>query len=263
MSDPDGRKPEAHPVLLLHGFTGSVEAWGKPILDGLSARGPLVAVDLPGHGCNAAPSDLDACRIERVVDELGAVLDRKGVERADWVGYSMGGRIALAAAVLRPERVRRLVLESASPGIADEKERDARKGEDEALARKIEELGIEWFVAHWMNLPLFATQARLPAGVRRGARERRLQNRPEALAMVLRGMGAGSQPSFWGRLSELRHQTLVLTGSEDETYQDIGKRIARALPLGVHRSVPGTGHTVHLEAPDQWLREAIPFLDEG
>ena len=76
----------------------------------------------------------------------------------------MGGRLALALALRIPQRVRRLVLVSASPGLADAGERAARRAADEALADRIEAIGVEAFAREWAAQPLFAGQ---PAGGRR------------------------------------------------------------------------------------------------
>lgn len=245
---------------MVHGFTGSAEAWGGTVLEGLARSVAVLAVDLPGHGASPPPPTPEECRIEKVVGRLIDVLDAQGVERADWVGYSMGGRVALAAAVLRPDRVRRLVLESASPGLSGSGERERRRLQDEALARKIEGQGLDWFVDHWMNLPLFRTQRRLPAPVLAEARRRRLTQDPHAMAQVLRGLGTGVQPSYWNALPDLRVPTLILTGALDPKYEELAGRMLEALPRAIHRSVPGAGHTVHLEAPARWLEEVVPFL---
>jgi 2-succinyl-6-hydroxy-2,4-cyclohexadiene-1-carboxylate synthase len=252
--------PDLLPALLLHGFTGSAEAWGEPILEGLDAHARILAVDLPGHGESPAPSRSGGWGMEEVLADLLEALDRADVGRADWIGYSMGGRIALAAGVLHPERVRRLVLESSRPGLATAEERDRRRRQDEALARRLETGGIEPFVDFWMAQPLFATQRRLPARERVRERARRLRQDPRALAAALRGMGTGSQPSFLGRLSEVQSPTLLLTGSEDRKFEVIAREMEELLPRAVHRSVRGAGHAVHLEAPERWLEAVVPFL---
>lgn len=249
------------PILLLHGFTGSVEAWGDVVLEGLVGQGfRVLAVDLPGHGRSDVPDSPDRYRIEAVVEDLVEVLDARDVERADWVGYSMGGRVALGGAVLRPERVRSLVLESASPGLELEEHREARRRSDDALARRILDRGIEAFVDEWMDLPLFASQRRLPDAVLSRTRRRRLRCSPRGLANTLRGLGTGSQPSFWSDLESLPHRTLLLAGSLDAKYVEIARRMAARIPGARRRVVPDAGHTVHLEAPETWLRSVCEFL---
>jgi 2-succinyl-6-hydroxy-2,4-cyclohexadiene-1-carboxylate synthase len=256
----EGGRSDLPPALLLHGFTGSVEAWGETILAGLEPHARILAVDLPGHGESPAPPSSGEWGLEEVLAALLEVLDGVGVARADWIGYSMGGRIALAAGVLQPGRVRRMVLESARPGLPTEEERDRRRRQDELLARRLETGGIEAFVDFWLAQPLFATQGRLPARVRKEERARRLRQDPRALAAALRGMGTGNQPSFLDRLPEVRVPTLLLTGSQDRKFEGIARDMEELLSRGVHRSVRGAGHAVHLEAPERWLEAVVPFL---
>lgn len=149
---------EGEPLLLLHGFTGSADTW-RP-LHPFWRRFRLIAADLLGHGRTEAPKDARRYRIERAADDLAALLDKLGVEKANVVGYSMGGRLALTFAMLHPHRVRRLVLESSSPGLQTDAERRARREADEALAQRIEQEGVRAFVDHWERLPLFSRNRR-------------------------------------------------------------------------------------------------------
>ena len=244
-------------LLLVHGFTGSVEAWGDGILDVLARHYRVLAVDLLGHGRSSRPHDAERYRMEEVLLDLLEVLDAVGVEHARWVGYSMGGRVALAGAILHPGRVAGLVLESASPGLEAASDREERRRADEALARRLEAEGIEPFVAGWMALPLFATQRRLPPETLEAARRRRLRNEPLALAASLRGLGTGVQPSFWDRLHEIGAPTLLLTGAEDGKFTGLARRMSAEIPEAVHKVVPRAGHTVHLEAPGAWLEAVV------
>jgi len=248
------------PVLLLHGFTGSGGSWGETIVERLAARRRVLIPDLPGHGRSDAPREPGRYTVEAVVADLCDLLDVHGVGTADWVGYSMGGRIALGAAVLAPRRVGRLVLESASPGLPTEEERFARRVADAHLARRIRAGGIRRFVEEWERLPVFATQERLPPDVRVSLRERRLDNDPDALAACLGGLGTGSQPSFWDDLAAVRSRVLVLAGEADPKFREIGRGMIERLADARLEIVPGAGHAVHLEAPDAWLDLVLDFL---
>ncbi len=248
------------PILLIHGFTGSSDAWGEGLLSALARRRRVLAVDLVGHGSSDAPEDPEAYVFGRVVDVLAGLLDDVAGGAADVCGYSMGGRIALGLAVTHPAAVRSLVLESASPGLADPAAREERRAADAALAERIEGAGIERFVDEWMGQPLFAYQDRLPPHVRKRERERRLRGSPTGLARSLRGMGQGAQPPFWEDLRTLSLPVLLLTGADDVRYRDIASAMAAMLPDARARSVPGAGHAVHLEAPDDWLEAVLGFL---
>jgi 2-succinyl-6-hydroxy-2,4-cyclohexadiene-1-carboxylate synthase len=251
------------PILMVHGFTGSVEGWGEGILEGVARAGPVLAVDLPGHGESEGSVEPSRYAMERIVHDLVGVLDDHGVRQAVWVGYSMGGRIALAASILQPTRVARLVLESASPGIEAEDARARRRRQDELLAQRLETRGIEDFVDFWMAQPLFATQLRLPAAVLSDARRRRLRNDPRFLAAVLRGLGTGTQPSFWDRVGEIHVPSLLVTGALDRKFTATAERMQASLPNGSLAVVADSGHTVHLESPRRWLEAVLPFLQSA
>lgn len=248
------------PVLLLHGFTGCIAAWGRPLLSRLTQGHRVVAVDLIGHGASDRPADPTRYALQEVLRDLVELLDHLEIERAHWVGYSMGGRIALAAAVLHPERVRRVVLESASPGLATRGERAVRQESDRALARHLREVGLHDFVERWTAQPLFATLRRRNPDAWQVARERRLDNRADALAACLEGLGAGSQPSFWDRLERVGAAVLVLVGGTDRKFREIGSEMATHLPRATLRVIEGCGHVVHAEEPEAWLAAVSDFL---
>lgn len=251
---------EGPAVLLLHGFTGSAETWAphRAAWEGFTA----VAVDLLGHGRSDCPADPARYRVERCVEDLLAVLDRLGFGRAAVLGYSMGGRVALRLALRAPERVWALVLESASPGIEDPEERAARVRSDDALAADIERDGIEAFVARWEALPLWASQARLPAEVRERLRAQRLRNSPVGLANSLRGMGAGQEEPVLDRLDRLTLPVLLLAGALDGKYCGLAREMARRLPCARLAVVPEAGHAVHLEQPAAFQAAVRAFLQE-
>lgn len=250
------------PLLLLHGFTGSSAEWAE-LIPALVPLRTVIAVDLIGHGRSPAPADLARYRMARCVADLLALLDALGHARVEVLGYSMGGRVALQLAVAAPARVRGLILESASPGIADAAERAARATADEALAARIEQEGLAWFVDHWASIPLFTSQAALPAEARAALRARRLRATATGYANSLRGMGAGRQTSLWPALPHLALPTLIISGEHDAKYVAIGARMAAAMPAARHVVVPGAGHTVHLEQPRAFRELVVRYLKHG
>ena len=245
-----------YPVLM-HGFTGSSHSWGEHLVDGLASVGcPPVLLDLPGHGRNATAALPDCFSLDSA---LSAVED-SGHWPAGLVGYSMGGRLALHFAAQRPDAVRRLVLESASPGLETQAERRLRRELDDDLARSIELDGVEAFVDRWQRLPLFETQGVVDETTRARLRAGRLNNSAEGLAGALRGLGTGALPSLWDALPGIHVPTLVLVGALDQKFVSTGERMAAALPDARLVVVPGAGHAVHLERPDAWLEAVTGFL---
>ena len=100
----------SEPQLLVHGLGGSSAGWVQ-VMDGLSARGPVVAVDLPGFGRTPVGDD-DPLTVQGYVDFVLELADVLGWERFTFHGNSMGGLIGTLIAADRPERIERLVLAS-------------------------------------------------------------------------------------------------------------------------------------------------------
>ena len=247
------------PLLLLHGFTGSHASWDL-LMAGFARHFQTIAVDLPGHGKTDAPQDAARCRHESVGADLVALMARCGHERFHLLGYSMGGRLALALSLSFPEKVAALVLESASPGLATAAEREERRRQDEALAREIEAEGVPSFVDKWEKQPLFASQAQLPASVRDALRSQRLNNSGHGLAASLRGAGTGAQRSFWPQIPELKTPALLICGELDAKFCDVAERMVDANPDLNLRQVAGAGHCVHLEQPQTFRQAVLDFL---
>lgn len=247
------------PLLLLHGFTGCGLAWEEALVV-LDEPEWILAPDLPGHG-ESVPG-ASGCTFEALARAIDAALDAVGVERVDLHGYSMGGRLALYVAITRPSRVRRLSIESASPGLAAASEREARARADEELARLACEEGIERFVDRWERTPVLATQLGLPAEARARVRELRVRNSVAGLAASLRDMGTGAQPYLGDRLGELAIPVLVMAGEEDAKFSRLAAELAGAIPDARLVLIPGAGHTPHLEQPQRWAAALDAFIAE-
>ncbi|MCW5590939.1 MAG: 2-succinyl-5-enolpyruvyl-6-hydroxy-3-cyclohexene-1-carboxylic-acid synthase [Burkholderiales bacterium] len=246
------------PLVLLHGFTGTGEFW-MPAANALPSR-RCIFPDLPGHGATGAPRPPGAWRLERAADALAALLDSLGVERLALAGYSMGGRLALAFALRHARRVAALALVGATPGIADDAEREARTKADLELADSIERDGIEAFSRHWEANPLFATQAALAPELREAMRRQRLAQDPGKLAAALRAFGTGFQPALHGELARLEMPVLAMAGSLDTKFAAIARDMAGRIPGARLVLVPDAGHAVPLERAQAFAAELEAFL---
>ena len=240
----DWRGPDR--LVLVHGFTQTLRAW-----DGMTATladtFQVVRVDLPGHGGSGAV-DLDFAETAAAIGEGGGT--------ATYVGYSMGGRLCLRLAVDRPDLVHSLVVIGASPGLADDGERTARRASDEALASEIERIGTSAFLERWLAQPMFSTLQPEPADL-----EARLANTAAGLATALRRLGTGAQEPLWDRLGELEMPVLAVAGQLDRKYIDVAEEMADA--IGVNAQVvalAGAGHAAHLERPAGFCRLLAAFL---
>jgi len=249
-------------VVLLHGFTGSKNSW-RTLRRELRGRYHVVALDLPGHGGTSAARDPHADSFWRSAELVVRALESIAVERFSLVGYSMGGRIALGMALAHPERVERLLLESASPGLASAGERARRRRADEAFARQLEREGLAAFVRSWERMPLFATLRRLPDAARAYLRRQRLACSPRGLAASLRALGTGRQPWLGGRLGELSLPVTIVVGGRDEKFRAVGAWMQAGMPGARLETVPAAGHVPHLERPQRFGAIVARFLSSG
>jgi len=226
-------------IILLHGFGGTHRAWDGVVALLDPARYRPTALDLPGHG--------EAADAPRPITFAGCVdyVLARSPERFTLCGYSLGGRVALHVALAAPERVRRLVMVSSSPGMEGSSARAERRRADRAFAHELEHGPYEEFIESWRSQPLFAGEPP-EAGAR--AREDQLRNRPDAMATVLRSLSPGEAVPLWDRLAELTMPVVVLTGERDDKYQALGRRMVKRLPNGELLTVPG-GHGLPLENP--------------
>ena len=238
-----------HRLVLAHGFTQTARSWAtvEGLLDARLPDIEMVPVDLPGHGDAPPPADADLwASADRLVAEGGT---------GTYVGYSMGGRVALHAALAHPDAVERLVLIGATAGIDDPDERAARRAADERLADHIEAVGVPSFVDEWLTNPLFAGLDDTTS-----MRADRLRNTAAGLAASLRATGTGTQTPLWERLGEIERPVLVLVGAHDTKFTDLGHRLVDALPRADLVVIPGAGHSVHLEQPDATVSAIAAWL---
>ena len=235
-------------LVLFHGFTGSTKTW-YPIVEQLPQDIRVIALDLIGHGQSAAPQDVNDYSMAKQVELLEALFEIMQLNTFTLVGYSMGGRVALSYAVRYPKRIEQLILESASPGLSLDGERATRKQSDNALAEKIIQNGVPSFVDKWENIPLFASQKRLPEEVQQQIRNERLGQTAIGLANSLRGMGTGVMPCLWDKLATLSMPVTLITGALDEKFIKLNEKMLNLLPQATHMTIPEVGHAIHVENP--------------
>ncbi len=240
-------------LVFLHGFTQTHHHWHRCahlLADRLDDRPTLAFVDLPGHGLSS-DDDLG------IVSAATPLVDLTG--RGAYVGYSMGGRFALLAALTGRPEVERLVLIGATAGADDPSGCADRLRADGERADRLERIGVDAFLEEWLAAPLFAT---LPAE-RRGLEHRR-RNTVTGLAQSLRWSGTGNMGSaVWDALPGIDVPVLLLAGELDAKFTAIGRRIEELIPGAMFAAIPGAGHAAHAEQPEAtadlvaaWLNRA-------
>jgi 2-succinyl-6-hydroxy-2,4-cyclohexadiene-1-carboxylate synthase len=218
----------AVPILFIPGFMQPASAW-SPVADRLDEPTALLE-----HGQHWFEG-----RLAEIADAgEGAIL----------AGYSLGGRLALRAALREPERYAGLVTVGATAGIEDPQARVARAEADERLASWVEAAPIEDVVAIWERQPLFADQSEQLIEDQRAGR---LAQDPVELARLLRSAGQGVLEPVWPELLTFELPWLAIAGARDEGYSSAARKIAATAPNASARVVADAGHAAHLQQPEE------------
>lgn len=220
----------------LHGLADAAEVWSA-VAPALAARGRVVTLDQRAHGESDAPPG--PYSREDLAADVVRVLDRLGIERAIVVGHSMGGIVAMTAALRNPERVAALVL-LGSASQASER------------------------VAGWYERIATAAETDGLEGIRRaifGERSRRaLRGDARGLASFTRCLKSLNADPLTPKLAALRCPTLVLVGENDPMGAAASSIIAGQVPAATLETVPGRGHWLHVECPEVVVAAIDRFL---
>lgn len=235
-------------ILFLHGFMGNGDDFLQ-VIDLISAKFCCLVIDLPGHGITEVSQDSNY-QMPNVAQALIELLEQLKIKPCFLVGYSMGGRIALYLTIHFPEYFRGVILESASPGLKTQLERDRRIKQDLKRAKKLETIenqDFSLFLKQWYSSPLFGNFANHPNYQK--AIARRLKNSPYKLAKSLRNIGLGMQPSLWHKLGGNQVPLMLVVGERDRKFIAINQKIVNLDPHCNLNMVNNCGHNVHFEQP--------------
>jgi len=229
-------------VVFVPGFMQPGDAWA-PVAERLPERYSSVLIDHAEHSFEGRLGEIAGAG-------EGAVL----------CGYSLGGRLALHAALRSPERYPGLVTVGTSAGIDAPGTRAQRAQADEKMASWMETQTIEQIVDVWERQPLFADQSDVLVERQRPGR---LRQDPRALALLLRSAGQGALEPVWQRLRDLGGMpVMAIAGSLDQRYSEAALRLARETPRGRAEIVEASGHAPQLQRPEEVAALLGDFLDE-
>lgn len=233
--------------LFLHGFMGTYADFKaiKPV-------GTCIYLNLLGFGPNQPSISKERFLIENQAHDLAVFITQLKLDKLNLVGYSMGGRLAIAVALLYPEKINKLILESTTAGLENQLERVTRQNSDQEKADKLEDNGLENFVNNWEKLPLFATQTQLTIKQKTFMHQQRLLHNVKNVANSLRMMGTGYQPNYWPQLKQINVETVVIVGANDDKFMKIGARIQKNILNSQIVVIKDAGHNVHFEKPKQY-----------
>ena len=223
------------PLVIQHGYSDSIETWYElGYVDALKAKHRVILVDARGYGASDKPHVTSAYTKERQATDIVAELDALKVERADYWGYSMGGRIAFALADYAPARFRRLVIGGAAG--------DGRSRIGDRFVKAFRQRGISAIPDLW--------GAKLPESLT----ARLLRNDVQALdACRVDSLG------FADVLPAMTMPCLVYSGSADSIYPLVEETIAE-IPNASLFTLPGLGHAEAMLRSDLVLPRVTEFL---
>lgn len=210
----------------------------------------VLAVDLPGHGRSAGPA---LGSIEDMGEWIGRVMDAQGLAQAALVGHSMGALVVLEAAARMPRCVTRLGLVGIASAMPVHPDLLAAARDNRALASELitswgfgqsGHIGRNASPGLWMMGGAYRLLENAPAGV--------LANDLAACA-AYRGAPAAA--------AKIACPTLLLLGADDRmTPAKKGRELAAAIKDAECRVLPGVGHMVMAEAPDQTIDALAALL---
>lgn len=244
----------AEMIVFLHGMLGGPSGF-DPVEQELRRRGvstPCARLRLPGHGLE--PWGTDVGSFDAAVDALAARLPR--AQRLTLVGYSLGGRLALALGAKGLSTIERVVAIGAHMGIEDREERSLRGAWDRSMAELVRGRGMAALVSAWEALPIFATQSSLEPVVLDRQRAVRLAHQAPAVAWAFETLGSGAMPPLADKILRSGVPVDLVAGERDDKYAGIARQLA-ARGASV---IPGAGHNVLLEAPAAFAETLIKIF---
>ena len=248
------------PVVFVHEYAGDLRSW-EPQLRHFGQRYRAVAFNARGYPPSDVPQEVSRYAQARAADDIGAVLDHLGLDRAHVVGLSMGGFATLHFGFRHPARARSLTV--AGCGYGAEPDQRARfRAEAEAVADFIRNNSVAAFAEKYAYGP---TRVQFENKDRRGFAEfKRMLAEHDATGAINTQLGVQRErPSLYDLVDEMRRlsvPTLVLTGDEDWPCLTPAILMKREIASAALAVMPNCGHGINTESPDEFNRIVGAFL---
>jgi pimeloyl-ACP methyl ester carboxylesterase len=248
------------PIVFVHEFGGDHRSW-EPQMRHFARRHRCVTFAARGYPPSDVPESVDAYSQLRAVQDIAAVMDGAGIDRAHVVGLSMGGFAALHFGLELPQRARSIVVAGAGYGAEKQFEAYFRDVSAE-VARQFETQGSEQFARTYsLGASRVQFQNKDPRGWQEFATQLG-QHSSLGSANTMRGVQV-RRPSLYdleGRLRDMQVPTLVIAGDEDDHCLQPGIFLKKTIPACGLLVMPKTGHTINLEEPEQFNRAVSDFI---
>lgn len=251
---------EGVPLVLSCALCTTCENYRAQVGPLVDAGAQLILWDYRGHGRSESPDDPAAYSLDRVVDDLGRVLDWAAPGRAGVLGgLSFGGLASLHFARRFPQRVRGLLLIDSGPGFKNPEAQARWEASVERTAAFVETRGASAFVKSRAAATLVGLRPELPEA--RAAAEAIAAQNPIGLAHFARQVAAPAAPVI-DALSGIDIPALVLVGEKDEAYLRAAEVLSARLPRAVRETIPGAGHIVNIESSEVFNAAVARFVRE-
>ncbi len=239
-----------HPLVLIHGFTLDTRMWDDQF-EAFAESYEVIRYDMRGFG----KSDVPSGETYAPADDLRALLEGLGMERAHVVGLSMGGGLAIDFALAYPEATDALIAVDSILGGYQWREFGVTLASVFSAAR---ESCVEAAKEVWLNSPLFA-----PAMEKRdvAARLRQMVSGYSGWHFVNENPVRPIDPAAIQRLGEILAPTLVVIGERDlPDFHTIADTLERSIPGARKAVLPGVGHMSNMEDPERFSETVLNFL---
>ncbi len=247
----DRWKPILPPLLLIHGWMGSSADY-MAVIESLRSRFYCIAIDLPGHGKTEVVGGDDGYGFVDTALGIIQLLDSLAIDRCSIAGYSFGGRLALYLALEFPDRFDRVMLESISPGLPTEFDRQARIIQDWQIIDRLETDNFVEFVQDWYRQPIFIGIDKHPNFS--NLIQRRIEtNRSSNLIKSVEYAGLGMQPYLGDRLKMHPQPISLIVGGLDRKFVAINREIDRESPTTDLKIIANCSHNIHFQQPQAWI----------
>jgi pimeloyl-ACP methyl ester carboxylesterase len=248
------------PIVFVHEFAGDMGSWEYQVRH-FGKRYRCITFNARGFPPSSVPTDVAAYSQARAYKDILAVMDSAGIERAHIVGLSMGGFAALHLGLHHPERARSLCVAGAGYGAEPERQPLFRH-ESEITAAFLLQKGMEAFAEKYAVGP---TRLPFKNSDPRGFEEfKRNLARHSALGSANTQLGVQrDRPSLYSltdALKNLNMPTLVMVGDEDRPCLAPGLMLKATIPTAALSVIPNCGHTINLEAAEEFNRVLNDFL---
>jgi 2-succinyl-6-hydroxy-2,4-cyclohexadiene-1-carboxylate synthase len=243
------------PLLLLHGWMGNCADYLE-IIEVLKSRYYCIAIDLPGHGNTEVFGGDGDYGFINTATGIVQLLDRLEIDHCSIAGYSFGGRLALYLALEFPDRFEKVMLESTSPGLATEIDRQTRIIQDWQIIDRLETDNFANFVKYWYRQPIFSEIDRHP-GFNQLIKRRIETNQPDNLIKSLVYSGLGMQPYLGDSLKVHTQPISLIVGELDRKFVEIGRAMDRSCLTTTLTIIPNCSHNVHFQQPQAWIQHIL------